>query len=63
MTWQNVDYTTGCSLDYDYIKSHYRLIAVDLSRQKKLNADRKAIQQIHFFGQLKNTDAVNADGM
>ena len=47
----------------DYIKSHYRLIAGDLSRQKLLNADRKAIQQIHFFGQLKNTDAVNADGM
>ena len=63
MTRQNVDYTTGCSLDYDYIKSHYRLIAVDLSRQKKLNADRKAIQQIHFFGQLKKTDAVNADGI
>ena len=28
------DYTAGCSLDYDYIKNHYRLIAVDLSRQK-----------------------------
>ena len=53
MTRQNVGYTTGCSLDYDYIKSHYRLIAVDLSRQKQLNADRKAIQQIHFFGAIK----------
>ena len=44
-------YTTGCLLDYDYIKNHYRLIAVDLSRQKELDADPKAIQQIEFVGQ------------
>ena len=31
---QGEDYTTGCLLDYDYIKNLYRLIAVDLSRQK-----------------------------
>ena len=31
---QGEDYTTGCLLDYDYIKNHYRLIAVNLSRQK-----------------------------
>ena len=49
--------TTGCLLDYDYIKNHYRLIAVDLSRQKELDADPKAIQQIEFIGQLQN--AVN----
>ena len=34
ITGQVEDYTTGCLLDYDYIKNHYRLIAVDLSRQK-----------------------------
>ena len=33
-TGQGKDYTTGCLLDYDYIKNHSRLIAVDLSRQK-----------------------------
>ena len=27
------DYITGNFLDYDYIKSHYILIAVDLSKQ------------------------------
>ena len=30
------DYTAGCLLDYKFIKSHCRLIAVDLSRQKEL---------------------------
>ena len=28
--------TTRCLLDYVYIKNHYRLITVDLSRQKEL---------------------------
>ena len=55
-TGQGEDYTTGCLLDYDYIKNHYRLIAVDLSRQKELDADPKAIQQIKFVGLLKNPD-------
>ena len=27
------DYTTGCLLDYQYLKDHYQLIAVDLSKQ------------------------------
>ena len=43
-------------LDYDYIKNHYKLIAVDLSRQKELDADPKVIQQIEFVGQLKEVD-------
>ena len=43
-------------------KNHYRLIAVDLSIQKELDADPKAIQQIHFVRQLKNVDGINADG-
>ena len=35
---------------------------VDLSRQKELDADPKAIQQIEFVWQLKNKDDINADG-
>ena len=35
------DYTTGCLLDYAYFKDNYRLIAVDLSKQKALYADPK----------------------
>ena len=34
------------------IKNHYRLTGVDLSRQKELEADPKAIRQIDFVGQL-----------
>ena len=41
-------YTTGCSLDYAYFKDNYRLIAVDLRKQKALDADPRAIQQIVF---------------
>ena len=32
-------YATGCVLGSDYIKNCYRLIAVGLSSQKKLDAD------------------------
>ena len=52
-------------LEYDYIENHYILIAVDLSRQKKLDAGSKAIQQIEFVGKLKklhgNDNAADAD--
>ena len=40
------DYTTGCLLDYAYYKDNYRLVAVDLSKQKYLDVDSRAIQQI-----------------
>ena len=44
-TGQGDDYTTGCLLDYPYFKK-YKLIAIDLSKQK-LDADPKAIQQFN----------------
>ena len=34
-TGNSDDYTTECFLDYNNIKNHYRLIALDWSRQKK----------------------------
>ena len=58
-TGQSEDYTTECLLDYDYIKNNYKLIAVDLSRQKELDADPKAIQQIEFIGQWKRLNVNN----
>ena len=35
-------------MDYAYFKDNYRLIAVDLSKQKDLDVDPRAIQQIAF---------------
>ena len=43
-TGKGDDYPTGCLLDYQYFKDHYQLIAADLSKQKKLDADPRAIQ-------------------
>ena len=50
------DYATGCLLDYAYFKDNYRLIAVDLSKQKALDADPRAIQQIVFQGVVGGND-------
>ena len=61
-TGQGEDYIRGCLLDYDFIKNHYRLIAIDFSRKKELDVDPKAIQQIEIVEQLKNEDGINADG-
>ena len=42
-TGQGDDYTTGCILDFAYFEKSYRLIAADLSKQKALDADSRAI--------------------
>ena len=42
------DYATGFLLDYAYFKDNYKLIAVDLSKRKAVDADPRAIQQIVF---------------
>ena len=56
-TGQGDDYTTGSLLDFAYFEKNYRLIAVDLSKQKALDADSRAIQQIIFTGKIKATVA------
>ena len=45
MVGNGEDYTTGSLLDFDKL---YKLVAVDLSKQKELDADPRAIQQIEF---------------
>ena len=35
-------------MDYNYFEEHYKLVAVDLSKRKELDADPKAIQQIEL---------------
>ena len=51
-TGQGDDYTTGCLLDYSYLKDHYKMIAIDLSKQEALDTDPRAIQQINFTANL-----------
>ena len=48
MIGKGEDYTTGSLLDYNYFNKHYKLVAGDLSKQKELDADPRAIQQIEF---------------
>ena len=43
-------------MDFAYFEKNYRLIAADLSKQKVLDADSRAIQQIIFTG--KTSQAV-----
>ena len=56
---QGDDCGTGCLLDYPYFKKkqkNYKLIAIDLSKQQKLDADPKAIQQFNFTGYLDRAE-------
>ena len=57
-TGKGDNYTTGCLLDYNYFKKNYQLIEVDLSKQRELDADPRAIQQIEFVGMLKTRSNV-----
>ena len=49
---RNNDYTTGILFDYEYFSKHYKLFAIDLSKQIELgNSDLG--QQINFIGRLE----------
>ena len=53
---KNNDYRTGNSLNYEYFEDHYKLIAIDLSKQIELeNPDLK--QQISFIERLEKNSA------
>ena len=58
-TGQGDDYTTGCLLDYNYFNKHYKMVAIDLSKQQVLHANPKAIQQINFTGDLAQDPNAN----
>ena len=51
-TGQGDDYRTGCLSNYPDFKVNYKMIAINLSKQKALNTDPKAIQQIDFTANL-----------
>ena len=61
ITGQGENYTTVSLLDHDYIKNHYKLIAI-LNRQKNFDADPIVIQHRKFVGRLRNTNCKTADG-
>ena len=53
---RNNDYATGNLLDYEYFAKHYKLIAIDLSKQIELqNSALK--QQNNFIGRLDENNA------
>ena len=58
MTGKGENYTTGSLLDYNYFKKYYKLVAVDLSKQKELDADPRAIQQIEFKHMLETNSTI-----
>ena len=58
MTGKGEDYTTGSLLDFDYFKKHFKLVAVDLSKQKELDADPRATQQIEFKYMLETNSTI-----
>ena len=45
-------------LDYQYFKDHYNLIAIDLSKQKELDTDSRAVQHTEFHRMLKTNSQV-----
>ena len=58
MIGKGEDYATGSLLDYNYLNKHYKLVAVDLSKQKELDADPRAIQQIEFKYMLETDSTI-----
>ena len=56
LTGHGDDYSTESLLDYAYLRDNYKLIPVDLSKQKALDADPRAIHQIVFLGVLGGND-------
>ena len=58
MIGKGEDYTKGSLLDFNYFKKHYKLVAVDLSKQKELDADPRTIQQIEFKYMLETNSTI-----
>ena len=50
---KNSDYTTSNLLGYEYFSKHYKLIAIDLSKQIELEYSGLK-QQINFIGKLED---------
>ena len=59
MIGKGEDYiSTGSLQDYSCFTKCYKLVAVDLSKQKELDADPRAIQQIEFEYMIGTTSTI-----
>ena len=58
MIGKEEDYTTGSLLDFNYFDKCYKLVTVDLSKQKELDADPRAIQQTEFKYMLRTNSII-----
>ena len=58
MIGKGEDNTTESLFDVNYFDKHYKLVAVDLSKQKELDADPRAIQQIEFKYMLRANSTI-----
>ena len=58
MIGKGEDNTTGSLFDFNYFDKHYKLVAVDLSKQKELDAYPRAIQQIEFKYMLRTNSTI-----
>ena len=55
-TSQGNNYTITYLLNYNYFIKHYKMIAIDISKQQALDDDLKVIQQNNFTGNLNGND-------
>ena len=53
-TVQKGDYTTGCLLNYVYIRNSCKMIAIDLSKGQALDAHPRAIQKVNFTSNFRS---------
>ena len=51
-TGQGDNYTTGCLLDYRYLKEDCKMIPIELGKQQALDADPTAMRQINLTASL-----------
>ena len=58
MIGKGEDCTTSSLLDFNYFDKHYKLVTVDLSKQKELEADPRAIQQTEFKYMLGTNSSI-----
>ena len=47
---------TQLDVYHPYFKKYYKLIAIDLSKKQKVDADPKSIKQISFTGNLSRAE-------